>query len=204
MNRTMQLIYPESGFRPIDLSQFWHEIGEAEFAEFCERNPEMRIEMSKDGDIIIMPPTNTETGRKNFDLIADFAIWSRKNKNGVAFDSSTGFTLPNNARRSPDLSWVRKEKWDALPKEEKRRFARLVPDFVVELRSETDSLKDLQNKMLEYVESGVSLGWLIDPQERKVHIYRAEKPVETLDNPAQISGESLIEGFILDLENIFD
>ena len=200
----MQLIYPESGFQPIDLSQFWHEIGEAEFIEFCERNPDMRIEMSKDGDIIIMPPTNTETGRKNFDLIADFAVWTRKDKTGVAFDSSTGFTLPNNARRSPDLAWVRKEKWDALSKEEKRRFARLVPDFVVELRSETDSLKDLQNKMLEYIESGVSLGWLIDPQERKVHIYRPEREIETLDNPEQVSGESVIEGFILELENIFD
>jgi Uma2 family endonuclease len=204
MSQTMQLIYPESGFQPIDLSQFWHEIGEAEFIEFCERNPDMRIEMSKDGDIIIMPPTNTETGRKNFDLIADFAVWTRKDKTGVAFDSSTGFTLPNNARRSPDLAWVRKEKWDALSKEEKRRFARLVPDFVVELRSETDSLKDLQNKMLEYIESGVSLGWLIDPQERKVHIYRPEREIETLDNPEQVSGESVIEGFILELENIFD
>ncbi len=204
MSQTMQLIYPESGFQPIDLSQFWHEIGEAEFIEFCERNPDMRIEMSKDGDIIIMPPTNTETGRKNFDLIADFAVWTRKDKTGVAFDSSTGFTLPNNARRSPDLAWVRKEKWDDLSKEEKRRFARLVPDFVVELRSETDSLKDLQNKMLEYIESGVSLGWLIDPQERKVHIYRPEREIETLDNPEQVSGESVIEGFILELENIFD
>ncbi len=204
MSQTMQLIYPESGFQPIDLSQFWHEIGEAEFIEFCERNPDMRIEMSKDGDIIIMPPTNTETGRKNFDLIADFAVWTRKDKTGVAFDSSTGFTLPNNARRSPDLAWVRKEKWDDLSKEEKRRFARLVPDFVVELRSETDSLKDLQNKMLGYIESGVSLGWLIDPQERKVHIYRPEREIETLDNPEQVSGESVIEGFILELENIFD
>ena len=204
MSQTMQLIYPESGFQPIDLSQFWHEVGEAEFVEFCERNPDMRIEMSKDGDIIIMPPTNTETGRKNFDLCAEFGIWAKKDKTGVAFDSSTGFTLPNGARRSPDLAWVRKEKWDVLSKEEKRRFARLVPDFVVELRSETDSLKDLQNKMLEYVESGVLLGWLIDPQERKVHIYRPEREAETLDNPEQVSGESVIEGFTLKLENIFD
>ncbi len=204
MNRTMQLIYPESGFQPIDLSQFWHQVNEADFVEFCRRNPDMRIEMSKDGDIIIMPPTNTETGRKNFDLIVDFGVWAKKDKTGIAFDSSTGFTLPNDARRSPDLAWVRKEKWDALSKEEKRRFARLVPDFVVELRSETDSLKDLQNKMLEYVESGVLLGWLIDPQERKVHVYSHEKAVETLDNPEWVSGESVIEGFILDLENIFD
>jgi Uma2 family endonuclease len=204
MSQTMQLIYPESGFQPIDLSQFWHQVSEAEFVEFCRRNPDMRIEMSKDGDIIIMPPTNTETGRKNFDLVVDFGIWARQDKTGVAFDSSTGFTLPNDARRSPDLAWVRKEKWDALSKDEKRRFARLVPDFVVELRSETDTLKVLQNKMVEYIESGVLLGWLIDPQERKVHIYRPEKAVETLDNPEQVSGESIIEGFILELENIFD
>lgn len=204
MNRTMQLIYPESGFQPIDLSQFWHEVTESEFVEFCRRNSDMRIEMSKDGDIIIMPPTNTETGRKNFNLIADFGVWAKKDKTGVAFDSSTGFTLPNSARRSPDLAWVRREKWDALANDEKRKFARLVPDFVVELRLESDSLKVLQSKMLEYTESGVSLGWLIDPQERKVHIYRREKAVETLDNPERVLGESLIEGFILDLENIFD
>ena len=200
----MQLIYPESGFSPIDLSQFWHEIGEAEFIEFCERNPDMRIEMSKDGDIVIMPPTNTETGRKNFSLIVDFGNWARKNGAGEAFDSSTGFTLPNGARRSPDLAWVRKEKWNALSDEEKRRFARLVPDFVIELRSETDSLKDLQNKMQEYTENGVSFGWLIDPLERKVYVYRAEKAVEILDNPEKIFGESPVEGFTLSLEDIFD
>ncbi len=204
MSQTMRLIYPESGFQPIDLSQFWHEVGEAEFVEFCCRNPDMRIEMSKDGDIIIMPPTNTETGRKNFDLIVDFGIWARKNKTGAAFDSSTGFTLPNGARRSPDLAFVRNEKWNALSVEEKRRIAKLVPDFVIELRSENDSLKDLQEKMSEYIENGVSLGWLIDPQERKVHIYRREKEVEVLDNPEQVFGESVIENFVLDLENIFD
>ncbi|CAN5215691.1 Uma2 family endonuclease [soil metagenome] len=204
MSQTMQLIYPESGFQPIDLSQFWHEVSEAEFIEFCERNPDMRIEMSKDGDIIIMPPTNTETGKKNFDLSVDFGVWLRKNKRGVAFDSSTGFTLPNGARRSPDLTFVQNEKWNNLSREEKRRFARLVPDFVIELRSETDSLKDLREKMSEYIENGVSLGWLIDPQERKIHIYRAEKEVEILDNPKQIFGESVIDNFVLDLKNIFD
>ncbi len=204
MSQTMQLIYPESGFQPIDLSQFWHEVSEAEFVEFCERNPDMRIEMSKDGDIVIMPPTNTETGRKNFDIIGIFWDWVRKNKTGVAFDSSTGFTLPNGARRSPDLAFVQNEKWNALSGEEKRRFARLVPDFVIELRSDTDLLKDLKDKMSEYIENGVLLGWLIDPQERKVHIYRIGKEVETLDNPKQVFGESVIKGFILDLENIFD
>lgn len=204
MSQTMQLIYPESGFSPIDLSQFWREVDEAEFVEFCGRNPDMRIEMTKDGDIILMPPTNSETGRKNFDLCADFAIWARKDKTGVAFDSSTGFTLPNNARRSPDLSWTTKEKWNALSNEEKRKFARLVPDFVVELRSETDRLKDLQAKMEEYVESGVSLGWLIDPFERRIHVYRSQTAVEILENPSQISGAPLLKNFVLELKNIFD
>ncbi len=200
----MQIIYPESGFSPIDLSQFWHEVGESEFVELCERNPEMRIEMTKDGDIILMPPTNSETGRKNFDLSVDFGIWARKDKTGVAFDSSTGFTFPNGARRSPDLSWATREKWNALSNEEKRKFARLAPDFVVELRSETDSLKDLQAKMLEYVENGVRLGWLIDPFERRVYVYRSEAEVEILENPAQVSGAPLLKDFVLDLENIFD
>jgi Uma2 family endonuclease len=160
--------------------------------------------MDKDGGIEIMPPTFSETGRKNFELSVEFGIWSKKDKRGVAFDSSTGFTLPNGARRSPDLSWVKREKWDALSADEKRRFARLVPDFIVELRSESDSLKKVQEKMREYIENGVGLGWLIDPLERCVYIYRAGKEVEILENPKQVSGESPVDNFILDLENIFD
>jgi Uma2 family endonuclease len=204
MNQTMQFIYPEIGFNPIDLSQFWRAVSESEFIEFCQRNPDMRIEMDKDGGIVIMPPTNSETGRKNFDLSVDFGIWARQDTRGVAFDSSTGFTLPNEARRSPDLAWVRREIWDAVSADEKRRFARLVPDFVIELRSETDSLAKLQEKMREYVENGVSLGWLIDLLERRVHIYRPEKAVEVLEKPEKVMGESVIEGFILDLTEIFD
>lgn len=204
MNQTFQLHYPESGFNPIDLSQFWHEMSEAEFIEFCERNREMRIEMDKTGGIEIMPPTFSETGRKNFELTGGFWAWSKKDQRGVAFDSSTGFTLPNGARRSPDLSWVREEKWNALSKEEKRRFARLVPDFVVELRSESDVLKKVREKMSEYIENGVSLGWLIDPLERRVYIYRSEREVEILENPEQIIGESPVDGFILETKDIFD
>ncbi|HLM62002.1 MAG TPA: Uma2 family endonuclease [Pyrinomonadaceae bacterium] len=201
MNQTFQL---HSGFNPIDLSQFWHEVSEAELIEFCRRNPDCRIEMDKDGGIEIMPPTFSETGRKNFELSVEFGIWSKKDKRGVAFDSSTGFTLPNGARRSPDLSWVKREKWDALSGEEKRRFARLVPDFIVELRSESDSLKKVQEKMREYIENGVGLGWLIDPPERRVYIYRCGKEVEILENPKQVFGEAPVDDFILDLENIFD
>ncbi len=122
----------------------------------------------------------------------------------MAFDSSTGFTLPNGARRSPDLAWVRREKWDVLSNEEKRRFARLIPDFVVELRSESDSLKKVQEKMCEYIENGARLGWLIDPLERRVYVYRAEREMEVLENPEQVVGESPVDGFILDLEEIFD
>ncbi len=204
MNQTFQLHYSESVFDPIDLSQFWHEVSEAELVEFCERNPDMRIEMDKDGGIEIMPPTFSETGRKNFELAGIFWAWAKKNERGVAFDSSTGFTLPNGARRSPDLAWVKKEKWDALSVEEKRRFARLVPDFVVELRSESDLLNKVQKKMREYIENGTLLGWLIDPLERRVYIYRAEREVEVLENPKQVFGESPVDGFILDLKDIFD
>ncbi len=204
MNQTFQLYYPESGFNPIDLSQFWHEVSEDEFIEFCERNRDMRIEMDKDGGIEIMPPTFSETGRKNFELTGGFWAWTKEDKRGVAFDSSTGFTLPNGARRSPDLAWVRREKWDVLSNEEKRRFARLIPDFVVELRSESDSLKKVQEKMCEYIENGARLGWLIDPLERRVYVYRAEREMEVLENPEQVVGESPVDGFILDLEEIFD
>ena len=149
-----------------------------------------------------MPPTGSETSKRNIDLSYQLRAWSRQNNLGVAFDSSGGFTLPNGADRSPDASWVKKERWDALTAEQKDSFAPLCPDFVVELRSKTDSLKKLQDKMQEYIDNGARLGWLIDRQNRRVEIYRPGQDVEILQNPTTLSGEDVLPGFVLDLSEI--
>jgi Uma2 family endonuclease len=160
--------------------------------------------MEKDGEIIIMPPTGSETGIKNFKLTGMFWVWVEKDGSGVGFDSSTGFRLPNGAKRSPDLSWIKSDRWNAIPKAERKKFAPICPDFVVELRSETDSLTKLQTKMGEYIENGASLGWLIDAEKRKIYVYRPEKEVEILENPAEISGEPLLKDFTLNLKEIWE
>ncbi len=175
-----------------------------DFYDFCEENRDLRIERTKEGDVIIMPPAYSETGGKNFDIAVDFGIWARQDGTGKGFDSSTGFTLPNGATRSPDVSWVRLERWNALPKEKRQKFAKIAPDFVIELRSETDRLKDLQKKMREYIENGVQLGWLIDPQNKRVHIYRPQMETKVLENPKEVSGEPLLRGFVLNLQEIWD
>ena len=175
-----------------------------DFYDFCEENRDLRIERTKEGNVIIMPPAYSETGRKNFNLAVDFGIWARQDKTGIGFDSSTGFTLPNGATRSPDVSWIRLERWNALPKEKRKKFAKIAPDFVIELRSETDKLKDLQKKMREYIENGVQLGWLIDPQNKRVHIYRPQTETKVLENPKEVSGEPLLKGFVLNLQEIWE
>lgn len=178
-------------------------ISDDDFFAFCRQNDELRIEMTKEGDVIIMPPTTSETGRKNFNLAVEFGIWAKTDKTGVGFDSSTGFTLPNGAKRSPDISWIRRERWNALTDAQKNKFAPICPDFVVELRSKTDLLKDLQDKMQEYIENGAGLGWLIDAISKKIYVYRSDEAVETLDNPEKISGEPLLKNFELDLKEIW-
>ncbi len=183
---------------------FLKKMNDDEFFEFCRQNSEFRIEMTEQGAIDIIPPTETETGRKNFRLAVKFGNWVEKDGSGEGFDSSTGFRLPNGAKRSPDLSWIKSEKWNAVPPEKRKKFAPLCPDFVVEIRSETDSLTKLKNKMKEYVENGASLGWLIDPTKRRVYIYRPEREVEILENPETVSGEPLLKGFTLNLKEIWD
>jgi Uma2 family endonuclease len=175
-----------------------------DFYDFCEENRDLRIERTKEGNVIIMPPAYSETGRKNFNLAVDFGIWARQDKTGIGFDSSTGFTLPNGATRSPDVSWIRLERWNTLPKEKRKKFAKIAPDFVIELRSETDRLRDLQKKMREYTENGVLLGWLIDPQNKRVHIYRPQTETKVLENPKEVSGEPFLKGFILNLKEIWE
>ncbi|HYO90190.1 MAG TPA: Uma2 family endonuclease [Pyrinomonadaceae bacterium] len=177
---------------------------EEEFYEFCRINSELRIERTKEGAIIVMPPTYTKTGGRNFELAGSFWIWVKQDGTGRGFDSSTGFTLPNGAKRSPDVSWIRNERWDALSDKDQEWFARIWPDFVVGLRSETDALKTLQEKMEEYIENGAQLGWLIDPLKKRVHVYRSNAAIEVLDNPQTISGEPLLHGFILNVQEIWD
>ncbi len=173
-----------------------------QFFHLCQQNRDYQFERTASGELIIMPPTGSETSKRNIDLSYQLRAWSRQNNLGVAFDSSGGFKLPNGADRSPDASWVKKERWDALTPEQKDSFAPLCPDFVVELRSKTDSLKKLQEKMQEYIDNGARLGWLIDRQNQRVEIYRPGQDVEIIQNPATLSGEDVLPGFVLDLAEI--
>lgn len=195
----------DSSFLPIvlDFRAVLKKIGDDEFENFCRHNPDLEIELTKEGELVIMPPTGGETGIRNFSLIFEFGKWLEKHPNGVAFDSSTVFKLPNGAKRSPDLAWVTNEKWNALSAEEKKKFPPLCPDFVVELRPPSDSVKNLQAKMEEYIENGASLGWLIDPIERKVFIYRPDSEIEVLENPNSVSGEPLLKNFSLKMKKIW-
>ena len=179
-----------------------------QFYQLCIANEPCQLELTQTGELIIMPPTGGESGIRNSDITTDLNIWNRQTKLGKVFDSSTEFKLPSGAYRCPDAAWVKLARWDALSQEEKKRFPPLCPDFVVELRSETDSLEKLRTKMREYENNGVLLGWLIDPQTPLVEIYRYGKDVEVLnfdfDNPPKLSGEDILPGFILDLQIILN
>lgn len=179
-------------------------LSDEEFYDFCRQHRDFRIERDRNGDIHIMPPTFSETGGRNFTLAVKFGMWAETDGTGKGFDSSTGFTLPNGAIRSPDLSWIKLSRWEKIPKTKRKKFVKICPDFVIELRSESDSLKKLQTKMQEYVENGASLGWLIDAIEKKVHIYRPNIEVEILKNPSAISGEPLLKNFTLNLFDIWE
>ncbi|MEH1806955.1 Uma2 family endonuclease [Nostoc sp.] len=178
------------------------DLTDEQFFQMCQKNRDYRFERTASGELLIMPPTGSDTGNRNFDMVVELGIWNKQTKLGKGFDSSTGFTLPNGAERSPDVSWVKIERWNALTAEQQEKFAPICPDFVVELRSRTDSLKELQEKMQEYIENGTQLGWLIDRKNKRVEIYRPGKDVEILDNPASLSGENVLPGFVLDLQQI--
>ena len=179
------------------------EMTDDQFVQFCADNGELRIELTAERELIVMPPANPETGWKNSALTALLFIWAKQDATGLSFDSSAGFTFPNGAVRSPDASWVVRERWEALPRAERRRFAHLCPDFVVELRSPSDTLAMAQAKMAEYIENGVRLGWLIDPDNRVVYVYRPGQPVEVLEDPATVSGEAVLPGFELNPKEIW-
>jgi Uma2 family endonuclease len=188
----------------VDFSPLATKVSDEEFAELCRLNPELQIERTSEGELVIVAPTGGKTGRRNAKLTVAIGLWAERNGTGQSFDSSTLFSLPNGARRSPDLSWIRNERWEALSAEQQEQFPPLCPDFVVELRSKTDSLKSLTEKMKEYIANGAELGWLIDPLERKVHIYRPGLAVEILSDPEAVSGEPLLKGFVLDVRSLWD
>jgi Uma2 family endonuclease len=179
-------------------------MSDEQFFELCHLNRDLRLERTSQGDLVIMPPTGGETGRTNFKLTQVFGNWVDVDGTGVGFDSSTGFTLPNGAKRSPDLAWVQCERWEALTPEQRRQFPPLCPDFVLELRSPSDALATVQAKMQEYLDNGARLGWLIDPIEKKVYTYRPQAPVECLDNPQTVSGDPVLPGFVLELGRVWD
>lgn len=175
-------------------------ITDDQFYQLCRDNPDVKFERNAKGEIIIVPPTGGETGNCNSEINADFVIWNRQTKLGVCFDSSTCFKFPNGADRSPDVSWIKQERWDALTPQQKEKFPPISPDFVLELMSPTDTLKETQSKMQEYMENGVRLGWLINRKTRRVEIYRQGQEVEVLASPTELSGEDVLPGFVLNLE----
>lgn len=179
------------------------DLNEDSFFDFCQLNSHLRIERNSTGELIIMSPAGSETGNRNFRLIQQLANWTDKDGTGIGFDSSAGFILPNGATRSPDASWVKLSRWNALSNVQKAKFAPLCPDFVVEISSPSDSLKTLKEKMQEYINNGASLGWLIDRQNHQFYIYRPNVDVECLDNPVTVSGDSVLPGFNLDLAKIW-
>jgi Uma2 family endonuclease len=174
-----------------------------QFEQIALANCDLRLELTAHGELIIMPPTGGNTARRNADLTTDLNLWNRQTKLGVVFDSSTVFQLPNGAERSPDAAWVSRERWNALTQQQKDTFPPLCPDFVIELRSKTDSLKTLQEKMQEYIDNGCRLGWLINYQNRQVEIYRPGREKEVLSFPQTLSGEEVLPGFILELQTIW-
>ena len=180
------------------------ELTEDQFFEFCQINQELRIERTAEGDLLIMPPEGGETGNRSAILVTFLTQWAWQDGTGVTFGSSTGFILPNGAMRAPDAAWVRRSRLTALTADQKQKFLPLCPDVVVEIRSPSDRLNNLQEKMQEYLDTGAQLGWLIDPPSRTVYVYRPNRPVERLEHPATIAGDPVLPGFSLDLQSIWE
>ncbi|MBV6442231.1 MAG: Uma2 family endonuclease [Haliscomenobacteraceae bacterium CHB4] len=177
-------------------------MSDEEFYALCLENPELRIERNAKGKIIIMPPTTSETGRYNSEIHIEIGIWNRKHKLGITFDSSTGFKMPNGADRSPDSAWIANERWNALPAEQKKKFAPIVPDFVLELRSDDQNLTELREKMDEYMDCGCRLGWLVDPQNRRTYVYSANGDIQTVKFDEVLTGGDVMPGLEVWMGNI--
>jgi Uma2 family endonuclease len=177
-------------------------VSDDDLFELCARNPELAIERTAEGEIIVMSPTGGETGRRNFQLIVQLGMWAARDGSGIGFDSSTGFLLPNGAERAPDAAWLRRERWEALTREQRRKFVPLCPDFVIELRSPSNDLAELQAKMDEYVVCGARLGWLVDVDAKRAWVYRPSRPVEAIENASSLQGDPELPGFTLELATL--
>jgi len=200
----MQLVVEDfESMAPVILNPCRVPMTDEEFVAFCQQYEDCFVECTAEGEIVIMPPNYSRTGERNLEIGFQLKLWTKKDGRGRAYDPSAGFRLPNGARRSPDASWIRKDRVAALPKEQQERFYHLCPDFVIELRSSTDRINRLQAKMEEYMANGAELGWLIDSEERTVWIYRPGRPAECLVNTERIPGEWPVAGFVLELADIW-
>jgi Uma2 family endonuclease len=188
---------------PPDLVGLTQSVSPEQFERLCHKHRDLRLELTSTGELIVMPPAGSQTGMRNSDLNYQLRAWTINDGGGVCFDSSTGFALPNNARRSPDGSWVRRARWDSLSERQQKGFAPICSDFVVELRSESDRFATLHSKMLEYIANGASLGWLIDPLKRRVYVYRPDQELVILENPEVVYGDPLLPGFKLKMEELW-
>ncbi|WP_299403307.1 Uma2 family endonuclease [Acaryochloris sp. IP29b_bin.148] len=190
---------------PIDLSALMlaRQMSSEQFYEFCRTNPDLRIERSANGEVTVMPPAFSDTGNRNLKISQQVGNWADENDTGEVFDSSADFTLPHGATLSPDTAWIQADRWQALSPEEQASFAPIAPDFVVELRSASDSLVSLQNKMKEYIANGVRLGLLIDRQNQQVYIYRPETDPVVLEHPEIVNCEPELPGFMLKMAKIW-
>jgi Uma2 family endonuclease len=177
-------------------------LSDDQFFTLCAQNQDLRFERTAQGELVVMSPAGSNSGKRNASLTGQLWVWSTETGLGEVFDSSSGFILPNGAIRSPDAAWIASHRWDALTSQQKEQFAPLCPDFVIALRSTNDALKPLQEKMQEYLDNGTSLGWLIDPQSQTVEIYRPGQSVESLQAADSLSGETILPGFVLSLRGI--
>jgi len=181
-----------------------HPMTDEEFTAFCDEHPDLNFEMSAEGELIVMAPTHSDTGARNLEIAGELRNWAKKHRRGYGCDSSTGFVLPNGARRSPDASWTLKNRVDQLGARKRKAFWHLCPDFVIEVRSDSDRLKTIRKKMVEYVEQGAQLGWLIDPENKTVEIYRPDAKTEIREGINKLEGEGPLAGFVLDLKYVWD
>ncbi len=188
---------------PVALDVHSFRLTDEQFQQLCQDNEDLRLELTADGELIIMAPAGGTTGARNADITSQLTMFAKKDGTGVTFDSSTMFCLPNGAKRSPDAAWVSREGWEALTEDERESFVPLCPDFVLELRSKTDSMSVLHEKMLEYIANGAQLGLLLDPKPKQVYVYRPNRPVDRLDNPQTMAGDPVLPGFVLDLKDIW-
>jgi Uma2 family endonuclease len=180
------------------------QLADAVFEQLCQQNPDLRLERTAQGELIVMSPAGSESGRQNLSLSAQLWHWNQQGQLGVTFDSSAGFTLPNGAIRSPDAAWIEKSRWEELSPAQRRKFAPICPDFVLELKSPSDDLVTLQAKLQEYIDNGAQLAWLIDSEHQQVYCYRPGQSVQLLNQPSRLSGETLLPNFVMDLTLIWE